>query len=124
MLAYATCTSYMNITTAGLYQTFGSNFHCGKDMAQMNTAVSSKVTVGGIEFNVILEMDCGVSVSVIRSALCVILLLVYRNKICKTILTLAAIHDILYRKSHRICRKVQNGVSLFPMKIFTAPQHT
>ena len=34
-------------TTAGLYQTFGSDFHGGEDM------VSGKVTVGGIEFNVI-----------------------------------------------------------------------
>ena len=70
-------------------------------------------------------------------------------------MTLAAIHDTLYRKSHRACRgnappsclrktalplksptgafiatqtrscrKVQNGEDLFPMKIFTAPQHT
>ena len=46
------------------------------------------------------------------------------NKICKTILTLAVIHDTLYRKSHHFCRKVQNGEDLFPMKIFTAPQHT
>ena len=34
-------------TTDGLYQTFGS------DMAQINTVISGKVTVGGIEFNVI-----------------------------------------------------------------------
>lgn len=40
-------------TTAGLYQTFGSDFHGGEDMAQINTVVSGKVTVGGIEFNVI-----------------------------------------------------------------------
>jgi len=39
-------------------------------------------------------------------------------------LTLAAIRDTLYRKSHQICRKVQNGEDLFSMKIFTAPQHT
>jgi len=39
-------------------------------------------------------------------------------------LTLAAIRDTLYRKSHQICRKVQSGEDLFPMKIFTAPQHT
>jgi len=39
-------------------------------------------------------------------------------------LTLTAIHDTLYRKSHQFCRKVQNGEDLFPMKIFTAPQHT
>ena len=70
-------------------------------------------------------------------------------------MTLAAIRDTLYRKSHRACRgnappsclrktalpfksptgafiatqmrscrKVQNGEDLFPMKIFTAPQHT
>ena len=39
-------------------------------------------------------------------------------------MTLTAIRDTLYRKSHQICRKVQNGVDLFPMKIFTAPQHT
>ena len=39
-------------------------------------------------------------------------------------MTLAAIHDTLYRKSHQFCRKVQNGDDLFPMKIFTAPQHT
>jgi hypothetical protein len=39
-------------------------------------------------------------------------------------LTLAAIHDTLYRKSHQFCRKVQSGEDLFPMKIFTAPQHT
>ena len=39
-------------------------------------------------------------------------------------MTLAAIHDTLYRKSNQICRKVQNGVDLFPMKIFTASQHT
>ena len=39
-------------------------------------------------------------------------------------MTLAAIHDTLYRKSHQFCRKVQNGEDLFPMKIFTAPQHT
>ena len=67
----------------------------------------------------------------------------------------SAIHDTLYRKSHRACRgnappsclrktalplksptgafiatqtrtfrKVQSGEDLFPMKIFTAPQHT
>ena len=40
-------------TTDGLYQTFGSDFHGGDDMAQINTVVSGKVTVGGIEFNVI-----------------------------------------------------------------------
>ena len=40
-------------TTDGLYQTFGSDFHGGEDMAQINTVVSGKVTVGGIEFNVI-----------------------------------------------------------------------
>jgi len=39
-------------------------------------------------------------------------------------LTLAAIRDTLYRKSHQFCRKVQNGEDLFSMKIFTAPQHT
>ena len=70
-------------------------------------------------------------------------------------MTRSAIHDTLYRKSHRACRgnappsclrktalplksptgafiatqtrtfrKVQNGEDLFPMKIFTAPQHT
>ena len=39
-------------------------------------------------------------------------------------MTLAAIRDTLYRKSHQICRKVQSGEDLFPMKIFTAPQHT
>ena len=39
-------------------------------------------------------------------------------------MTRPAIHDTLYRKSHQICRKVQNGEGLFPMKIFTAPQHT
>ena len=70
-------------------------------------------------------------------------------------MTLTAIHDTLYRKSHRACRgnappsclrktalplksptgafiatqtrtfrKVQSGEDLFPMKIFTAPQHT
>ena len=70
-------------------------------------------------------------------------------------MTLAAIRDTLYRKSHRACRgnappsclrktalplksptgafiatqtrtfrKVQSGEDLFPMKIFTAPQHT
>ena len=50
--------------------------------------------------------------------------LLYCNKICKTILTLAAIRDTLYRKSHQFCRKVQSGEDLFPMKIFTAPQHT
>jgi len=38
-------------------------------------------------------------------------------------LTLAAIRDTLYRKSHQFCRKVQSGEDLFPMKIFTAPQH-
>ena len=48
----------------------------------------------------------------------------YCNKICKIILTCPAIHDTLYHKSHQICRKVQNGEDLFPMKIFTAPQHT
>ena len=81
--------------------------------------------------------------------------MLYCNKICKTILTLAAIRDTLYRKSHRACRgkappsclrktalplksptgafiatqtrsrrKVQSGEDLFPIKIFTAPQHT
>ena len=85
----------------------------------------------------------------------VTLLPLHCNKICKTILTHSAIHDTLYRKSHRACRgnappsclrktalplksptgafiatqtrscrKVQNGEDLFPMKIFTAPQHT
>ena len=70
-------------------------------------------------------------------------------------MTHSAIHDTLYRKSHRACRgnappsclrktalplksptgafiavqtrtfrKVQSGEDLFPMKIFTAPQHT
>ena len=34
----------------------------------------------------------------------VILLPLYRNKTCKTILTCPAIHDTLYRKSHRACR--------------------
>ena len=34
----------------------------------------------------------------------VTLLPLYCNKICKTILTLTAIHDTLYRKSHRACR--------------------
>ena len=34
----------------------------------------------------------------------VILLPLYRNKTCKTILTRSAIHDTLYRKSHRACR--------------------
>ena len=48
----------------------------------------------------------------------------YCNKICKIILTCPAIHDTLYRKSHQFCRKVQSGEDLFPMKIFTAPQHT
>ena len=54
----------------------------------------------------------------------VTLLLLHCNKTCKTILTLAAIHDTLYRKSHHLCRKVQKGEDLFPMKIFTVPQHT
>ena len=54
----------------------------------------------------------------------VTLLPLHCNKTCKIILTCPAIHDTLYRKSHQICRKVQNGVDLFPMKIFTAPQHT
>lgn len=40
-------------TTDGLYQTFGSDFHGGNDMAQVNTVVSGKVTVGGIEFNIL-----------------------------------------------------------------------
>lgn len=53
----------------------------------------------------------------------VTLLPLHCNKICKTILTHSAIHDTLYRKSHQFCRKVQNGEDLFPMKIFTAPQH-
>ena len=39
-------------------------------------------------------------------------------------MTHPAIHDTLYRKSHQFCRKVQSGEDLFPMKIFTAPQHT
>ena len=39
-------------------------------------------------------------------------------------MSLAAIRDTLYRKSHQFCRKVQSGEDLFPMKIFTAPQHT
>ena len=39
-------------------------------------------------------------------------------------MTLAAFRDTLYRKSHQICRKIQSGEDLFPMKIFTAPQHT
>ena len=30
--------------------------------------------------------------------------MLYCNKICKTILTCPAIHDTLYRKSHRACR--------------------
>ena len=34
----------------------------------------------------------------------VTLLPLYCNKICKTILTRPAIHDTLYRKSHRACR--------------------
>ena len=54
----------------------------------------------------------------------VTLLPLHCNKTCKTILTRSAIHDTLYRKSHQFCRKVQNGEDLFPMKIFTAPQHT
>ena len=39
-------------------------------------------------------------------------------------MTHLANRDTLYRKSHQFCRKVQNGEDLFPMKIFTAPQHT
>jgi hypothetical protein len=36
-------------------------------------------------------------------------------------LTLAAFRDTLYRKSHQICRKIQSGEDLFPMKIFYRP---
>ena len=60
------------------------------------------------------------------AAICqeVTLLPLYCNKIHKNLLTLATIHDTLYRKSHQFCRKVQNGEDLFLMRIFTAPQHT
>ena len=40
-------------TTQGLYETFGDDFHGGADIASINTVVSGKVTVGGIDFNLI-----------------------------------------------------------------------
>lgn len=40
-------------TTEGLYETFGSDFHGGPDMAYINTVVSGTVTVAGIDFNLI-----------------------------------------------------------------------
>lgn len=40
-------------TTQGLYESFGTDFHGGEDIANINTVVSDKVTVGGIEFNLI-----------------------------------------------------------------------
>lgn len=40
-------------TTQGLYDIFGSDFHGGPDMANINRVVSGKVTVAGIEFELI-----------------------------------------------------------------------
>ena len=40
-------------TTQGLYESFGEDFHGGADTAEINTVVSGKVTVGGIDFNLI-----------------------------------------------------------------------
>jgi len=41
-------------TTKGLNEIFGDDFHGGADMAQINKVVSAgKITVGGIEFNII-----------------------------------------------------------------------
>ena len=40
-------------TTQGLYESFGDDFHGGADTAEINTVVSGKVTVGGIDFNLI-----------------------------------------------------------------------
>lgn len=40
-------------TTEGLYESFGSDFHGGPEMAYINKVVSGTVTVEGIEFNLI-----------------------------------------------------------------------
>ncbi len=40
-------------TTQGLFETFGSDFHGGDNMAHINTVVSGTVTVGGIQFALI-----------------------------------------------------------------------
>ena len=40
-------------TTQGLYESFGDDFHGGADTAEINTVVSGKVTVCGIDFNLI-----------------------------------------------------------------------
>lgn len=40
-------------TTEGLFETFGSDFHGGPDMAYINKVVSGTVTVAGIDFNLI-----------------------------------------------------------------------
>lgn len=40
-------------TTQGLFKAFGADFHGGEDTAQIDTVVSGKVTVGGVNFEVI-----------------------------------------------------------------------
>lgn len=40
-------------TTQGLFESFGSDFHGGPEIAYINNVVSGKVSVGGIEFNLI-----------------------------------------------------------------------
>lgn len=40
-------------TTQGLFKAFGPDFHGGDDTAQINTVISGKITVGGIDFEVI-----------------------------------------------------------------------
>ena len=44
--------------------------------------------------------------------------------LCKTALPLKSPTGAFIATQTRSCRKVQNGEDLFPMKIFTAPQHT
>lgn len=40
-------------TTQGLFESFGSDFHGGPDMAYINTIVSNTITIDGIDFNII-----------------------------------------------------------------------
>ncbi|MDO4633135.1 MAG: hypothetical protein Q4B01_04690 [Eubacteriales bacterium] len=40
-------------TTAGLYESFGDDFHGGDDIAKINTVVEGSVEVGGINFTLI-----------------------------------------------------------------------
>ncbi len=64
-------------TTQGLADTFGEDFHGGDDMVQINQVVSGKVTVAGIDFDVI---DAGDDYDLVISSLNV----VYTHMLGKT----------------------------------------